>query len=313
MDVTRHVAQARPEGLSTDPHWLRAGEWVAAGVADEGPVDVTLLGVPAHRTSLSPTGADRTPAAVREALWRYSTYAPTRQADLAVLRVRDLGDVTDPDQNEDVTETVVGSAVADSALAVVLGGDNSITYAGAMGCFGDDLPRAGLITLDAHHDVRDGVSNGSPVRRLVEGGLDPRRVVQVGISDFANSAVYAKRVTDWGVLVITADEVRERGIEASMREALQVAGRAGGPIYVDLDVDVCDRSVAPGCPASVPGGLAAQDLRTAAFLSGMNPQVRALDIAEVDVTADTADQRTVRLAALCVLEACAGVARGRPR
>jgi len=312
MDPTKHVAHAPPDGLSSDPHWLRAGEWVAAAVPDGGSVDVTLIGVPAHRTSLSPTGADRTPVAVREALWRYSTYAPSRQADLAVLRVRDLGDVAAPDEDEALTQATVGAATSLSQLAILLGGDNSITYAGALGCFGDDLATAGLVTLDAHHDVRDGVSNGSPVRRLIEAGLDPRRIVQVGISDFANSAVYAKRVTDWGVLVITADELRERGVAACMRDAFQVAGRAGGPVYVDLDVDVCDRSVAPGCPASVPGGLRADELRDAAFLAGMNPQVQAIDIAEVDATADTADQRTVRLAALCLLEACAGVTR-RPR
>ena len=312
MDAIRHVAHSRPEGLSADPQWLRAGEWLAAGVPDSGPVDVTLLGVPAHRTSLSPTGADRTPQAVRAALWRYSTYAPTRQADLAVLRVRDLGDVAQPDEHEAETESIVREAAASSRLTVLLGGDNSVTYAGALGCFGADLATAGLVTLDAHHDVRDGVSNGSPVRRLVEAGLDPLRIAQVGIADFANSAVYAKRVTDWGVLVITAAEVRDRGVAAAMHEAFQVAGRAGGPIYVDLDVDVCDRAVAPGCPASVPGGLSADELREAAFIAGMNPRVSAIDVAEVDATADAPDQRTVRLAALCVLEACAGVTR-RPR
>jgi formiminoglutamase len=192
---------------------------------------------------------------------------------------------------------------------VLLGGDNSNTYAGAGGALGGDLSRAGLVTLDAHHDVRDGVSKGSPVRRLVEAGLDPRHIVQVGIDDFANSAAYAKRVADWGVRVMTVEDIRRRGITAAMRDALEIAGRAGGPIYVDLDVDVCDRSVAPGCPASVPGGLAAHELREAAFLAGLNQQVTAIDIVEVDATADAADERTVRLAALCVLEACAGVAR----
>ena len=34
------------------------------------------------------------------------------------------------------------------------------------------LANAGLITLDAHHDLRDGRSNGSPVRRLIEMGLN---------------------------------------------------------------------------------------------------------------------------------------------
>ncbi|MET0975750.1 MAG: formimidoylglutamase, partial [Leifsonia sp.] len=37
-------------------------------------------------------------------------------------------------------------------------------------------------------------------------------------------------------------------------------------------------------------------------------RVRSIDIAEVDATADAPDGRTVRLAALCVLEAVAGVA-----
>jgi formiminoglutamase len=35
--------------------------------------------------------------------------------------------------------------------------------------------------------------------------------------------------------------------------------------------------------------------------------VRSIDLAEVDVAQDSADGRTVRLTALCVLEALAGV------
>jgi formiminoglutamase len=313
MEPTTHVSHTAPTGLSTDPNWLRAGEWLAAGVPDSNPVDVTMIGVPAHQTSLSPTGADRTPGAIRDAMWRYSTYAAGRQSDLAVLRVRDLGDCEQPDEDEPSTQNAVRGAASVSELTVLLGGDNSISYAGAVGAFRDDVTRAGLVTLDAHHDVRDGVNNGSPVRRLVEAGLDPRRIVQVGINDFANSAVYAKRVADWGVRVMTVEDVRRRGMTAAMRDGLEIAGRAGGPVYVDLDVDVCDRSVAPGCPASVPGGLTAGELREAAYLAGLNKQVRAIDIAEVDATADTPDARTVRLAALCVLEACAGLVRRRPR
>lgn len=305
----RHIPHAPPDGLSSDSQWPRAGDWLATGVSASDSVDITVVGVPAHRTSLSPTGANLTPTAVRSALWRYSTYAPTRQVDVGSLRVRDLGDCVDPDDDEGETQELVAASTAASALTVLLGGDNSITYAGALGALGGNLSRAGLVTLDAHHDVRDGVSNGSPVRRLVEAGLDPRHIVQVGIADFANSAEYAKRVADWGIRVMTVDDVRRRGMTAAMRDALEIAGRAGGPIYVDLDVDVCDRSVAPGCPASVPGGLAAHELREAAFLAGLNQQVVGIDIVEVDTTADTADQRTVRLAALCVLEACAGVAR----
>jgi formiminoglutamase len=184
---------------------------------------------------------------------------------------------------------------------IALGGDNSATVAVAQG-----MDAAGLITLDAHFDLRDGVSNGSPVRRLVEGGLDPRRIVQVGIADFANSAAYARRAAELGITVITLDDVRRRGVAEVMAEALDVAGAGQGAVHLDIDVDVCDRAVAPGCPASVPGGLAAWELRALVRAAASDSRVRSADIVEVDATADAPDGRTVRLAALCVLELLAG-------
>jgi formiminoglutamase len=44
-------------------------------------------------------------------------------------------------------------------------------------------------------------------------------------------------------------------------------------------------------------------------LLAADARVRGIDIAEVDASADTEDGRTVRLAALCVLEAAAGLAQ----
>jgi formiminoglutamase len=57
----------------------------------------------------------------------------------------------------------------------------------------------------------------------------------------------------------------------------------------------------------VPGGLSAYELRQAARAAGADVRVVSIDLAEVDVSADTADQPTVRLMALCVLEAAAGL------
>ncbi|WP_285135884.1 arginase family protein [Microbacterium sp. lyk4-40-TSB-66] len=339
--------------LSVDPLWPRAGAWPTP-TGEEAP-DAVLLGVPAWRTSLSPTGAGETPAAVREALRRYSpTIMGPPPLDLnAALRIADAGDVEEPDGREG--EARVRAAVdelASARLLIALGGDNSATYAVAQGRRAE-----GLITLDAHFDLRDGESNGSPVRRLLAEGLDPRRVVQIGIADFANSAAYARRALDAGITVITLDEVRRRGVDEVVTAALRIAGggadglrgagghgadvrsegdgdapdprraaapltvhgdtapppapgRPGAPggIHLDIDVDVCDRSVAPGCPASVPGGLAAWELRALVRGIARDPLVASADIVEVDATADTADARTVRLAALCVLELLAGLA-----
>ncbi|HET8780627.1 MAG TPA: arginase family protein, partial [Agromyces sp.] len=176
------------------------------------------------------------------------------------------------------------------------------------GAWRSDLDRAGLVTIDAHYDLRDGVSNGSPVRRLVEAGLDGRRVVQIGIADFANSASYARRAADLGITVIHRDELHGRRPAEVMAEALEIAGAAGGPVHLDVDVDACDRSVAPACPASVPGGLTAWELRALVRAAASDARVRSADLVEIDATTDAADGRTVRLAALCVLEFAAGLA-----
>lgn len=295
--------------MSDDPRWPRASAWLASGPA-EGPVDISVLGVPASRTSISATHAHLTPAAIREALARYSTYSWTHDVDVADLAVRDAGDILDPDgeAGEQRVMERVASLSAEARLVVALGGDNSITYSVARGAWGDVMSTAGLVTLDAHHDLRDGTSNGSPVRRLVDAGLSGTRVVQIGIADFSNSREYAARARDLGITVVTRDALRRRPLGDVMAEALAVATGGGGPVHVDLDVDVCDRSVVPGCPAAAPGGLSADELRQLAFLAGRSPKVHSLDVTEIDAAADTPDGRTVRLGALLLLEAAAGVA-----
>ncbi|WP_084766790.1 arginase family protein [Leucobacter komagatae] len=320
---------ARP--LPHDPNWPRAGSWPAPGsdasgsaapnaAAPDAHIDLVIIGIPTSRTSLSPTNAHLTPAAVREALRRYSDHTVAagtpggRGTELETvlgeaLTIRDAGDVADPDteDGEVAAAAAVRELAARSELIVALGGDNALTVPAALGVAGDKLATAGLITLDAHHDLRDGRSNGSPVRRLVEAGLDPRRIVQIGIADFANSRAYRERAKEWGITVIHRDELFTRPLAEIVAEALEIAGAGGGPIHVDLDVDVCDRSVAPGCPASIPGGIQAHELRAFARMFAADARVRGIDIAEVDASADTPDARTVRLAALCVLEAAAGL------
>ncbi|WP_353988803.1 arginase family protein [Ruicaihuangia caeni] len=300
-----------------DPLWPRAGGWAADTDPAGGPVDLAVLGVPAHLTSLSPTNAHLTPREIRDALRRYSPWAMSlgapsggvTEGQARSARVIDVGDVADPDGDggERRTIALVARSAAQAELVVALGGDNSITVATAMGVFGDQLHRAGLVTLDAHFDLREGISNGSPVRRLIEAGLDPSRIVQIGIADFANSAEYARRARELGITVVHRDELVGRDVADVMKEALDVAGAAGGPVHLDIDVDVCDRSVAPACPASVPGGISAWELRRAARSAARDPRLRSADIVEIDASADAPDGRTVRLAALTVLELLTGV------
>jgi len=288
----------------------------AATLLVESPVEsrrnVGLFGVSTFETSVTPRSSLSTPDAIRRALERYSSWLFSESIDLGDhVALVDYGNVLNPDA-EGGSERV-GEAFADTApevaLRLILGGDNAATWHGLKALSGGDYSNYGLVTLDAHLDMRDGTSNGSPVRQLLADGLDGHHVVQVGLADFANSAVYAQRAHDAGVTTISREHLHVESIEEVALRAVGIAGAGGRHVYVDIDMDVGDRSVVPGCPAAVPGGLSADEIRRFVRAVAANHAVTAIDITEVDVERDSADERTVRLAALLVLEVLAGVRR----
>jgi formiminoglutamase len=290
--------------LAKDVLWTRANTLFKPNLKQ---ANIALIGVPVHKSSITPNSCHLAPKAIRTALSRYSTFAGSKEIDLRELQITDLGDITGADSatGKKVIAKKVSGLLDKYELLIALGGDNSITYTVANGLF-PDLSKVGLITLDAHHDLRDGNSNGSPVWRLIQAGLAGKNIVQIGISDFANSKEYSDRAKEYGITVITRDQMRNKSMQDVMKIAFNNLNRSIEDIYVDIDVDVADRSVAPACPASVPGGISADELRQAAFLLGKNYKVKAIDITEIDPKRDTKDERTVRLAALLVLEIAAG-------
>ena len=283
-----------------DELWPRASNWLKVGQEN---CDLGVFGVPAHLTSISETGANHTPVAIRAALQRFSLQS--KNGSLESIKAIDFGDVTEPDSPEGEARTtgLTELVLNHSKLAVALGGDNSITYAVARATLANG---GGLITLDAHHDIRTGVSNGSPIRRLIEEfGLPGNKIVQIGINDFSNSPEYSRKAKEYGIHVISRNEIAELGVTETVKRAFDLI--ESETIHVDFDVDVCDRAFVPATPASAPGGISAFELRHFVRELCSNSAVKSIDITEIDATKDAEDQRTVRLAALLVLEAASGL------
>lgn len=297
--------------MSEDPQWPRASSWLRYGGSPRGK-RLGVVGVPLSRTSISPSGAHETPAAVRAALRRFTTFHAGLGVDLESLRVTDHGDlhvaVLDAEQALARVEVDLGALPAEDLL-ILLGGDNAVTRP-ALRSVAADLTRAGLLTLDAHHDVRgfhDGPTNGTPVRGLVEDGLPGTSVIQVGIGDLTNSRAHRSWCDDRGIATLSAAHVRAEGVGVVVRRELDRLAGSCDVVYVDLDVDVVDRTFVPGCPGARPGGLMPWELLEAAVEAGRHPAVRAVDIVEVDATADPTGV-TVELAAMCLLSVAAGFA-----
>jgi arginase family enzyme len=294
---------------------VNAEEWLASGA--QGASDVVVIGAPISRASISPSRAQETPAAFRNALRRFPTWEADSQADLTELRIRDLGDVggdaadTDAKAAHARIEAAAAEAAAQGSVVAVIGGDNSLTRPAMAGMAAGALADGwGLLTFDAHHDVRPlagAPSNGNPVRGLIEAGLPGHRIAQIGISGLGNAREHAEWAAAQGVHVRRASLVRELGMARVLSDVLAVLADAGVTrLYVDVDLDVLDRTFAPACPASLPGGLTPQHLLEAALMLGADPRLRAFDLVEVDASADVAATTVCTMAAV-FLAFCAGM------
>ena len=270
-----------------DPLWPRADAWLAGGAAEP---DLVVVGVPSSSASLVPSQAWRAPAAVRNALSRFSTFDGETGADLSSVAVHDLGDWPVDGLDMNVMPGEVGRLSRELPAGPVrafFGGDNAITrpLVASMG----DLADAGVLTIDAHHDVRStesGPTNGSPIRGLIEDGLPDGRVIQIGIHSFANSREYRDYCIAHGVEVVTMATVDEVGVGWVVTTALNDLARRCRRIFVDVDLDVLDIAFAPGCPGARPGGMTPRQLAAACRAAGAHDAVSAVDFVEVDPERD---------------------------
>lgn len=295
-----------------DPNWPRASAWLMGQKVAQSFGSIAVLGAPVRLGSITPGHCDLAPQAVRDILRKFSCYDVESDTNLHLLAADDLGDLDLANAKlEDAfapLSEAVRSARREADAVVILGGDNGVTRPGVHG-LADSLATCGLLTFDAHFDLRDlssGLTNGNPVRALLADGLPGANIVQIGLQGFANSQAYAEVARDAGITVVTMNQIRGRGIELIVTEALAYLSQRVETIYVDFDIDVLDRAFAPACPGARPGGLTPWELRHAAFLCGAHRRVRAIDLVEVDPTQDVADV-TLLATGACLLSFASGL------
>lgn len=278
-------------------------------VAADAEAPVGLVGAPLATGSVTPGRCDLAPALLRATLRRIGRYDIETTRELS-SRIADHGDVgidglTIKQATAPIRDACAAS-VARHQLTLLVGGNNAVTRP-AVHALGLPLDQVGLVTLDAHFDLRDtvqGLGNGNPVRALREDGLPGRNIAQIGLAPFANSAAMHRDAIDGGHLVVTIGEVGQTGIDATIVRALAHVAHCGA-IVVDCDIDVIDRSQFPGAPGARPGGMSATDFFTATRLLAADTKVRLIDLTEWDPPLDPTDLSALT-AARWVAECLAG-------
>jgi arginase len=199
----------------------------------------------------------------------------------------------------------VSECLLSGALPLVIGGDHSCaigTWSGVARVTG--AGRLGLLWIDAHLDAHvpatspSQMPHGMPLAALLGEGptalthlagappvLDAARVVVLGARSW--EAPETQRLSQRGVRVISAQEVRARGLTVCLVEALKrVRGEPGGVWGLSLDVDAVDPVDLPATGTPVPEGLSLSGLCEGLRGIVQREGLKAIEIAEYNPRLD---------------------------
>ena len=283
--------------------------------ARRDPRTVCVIGVPMD-LGAGRRGTDMGPSALRVAriCERIESMGVTvRDAGELDVEIIEIGDEGDPAMR--FAETIASvceelakvtrDATAAGAIPLVLGGDHSVSMGSVSGVAAALAGRRplGMIYVDAHGDMNtprsspSGNVHGMSLAALL--GVGPELLTAIGS---VNPALTAERtvliavrdldvrerelVRSSGVTTITMQDIDRDGMATVVDRALAVAGADDAALYVSLDLDALDPSVAPGVGTPVPGGLTYREAHLLMEFVAESGQLAGIDLVEVNPTLD---------------------------
>jgi agmatinase len=226
--------------------------------------DVTVLGIPIDTASSYRVGTRFGPRAIRE-MSMFHGFGPEGVFDFEdevtylsaeEVRIVDAGDsdviYADTKRSLANAELAVRALLDAKTMPYILGGDHAITMA-TIAAYSNEKP-IHIVHLDAHFDfidARNGITwgHGSPMRRASEmthvkgiTTLGPHNMAAVSRKDYEAAKAY-------GTHVVSLRKFRTIGPKAALAHIAD-----GERVYVSIDIDSFDPSIAPGTATISHGG-----------------------------------------------------------
>lgn len=298
-----------PETAAEDP---RVGSLLGRRLDPDDVARVALVGFPVDRGVVrngGREGASGGPDALRRCLYRLCPDPERTAAFTDVLEhTRDVGDLQssgDLAHDQEALGEVVGELLKCGTLVVVLGGGHETSFGHFLGFVAAGRSVA-IQSFDAHADVRPLTAeqghSGSPFRQALD--HSSRACVHYRVDGLQPGATAAAHL----------EFLREHGADWSFADALDMDGVdaafavARGERMATFCLDAVDQAFAPGVSAPAAGGLEPRLWLHAAETAGHCPDVRSIDVVELNPRLDR-DEQTARLAALTVWSFLRGVSR----
>ena len=200
---------------------------------------------------------------------------------------------------------------------MIIGGDHSLMYPDIVAI--TDVHgkcEVGVVHFDAHFDGIGSLfghllSNGSPVRRLLEEGhVRGRNFIQVGLNSAKPGADDLAWMREQQLRYHFVAEIEQKGWRPVFD--LAVAEALDGPrkIFVSLDIDVLDITYAPGSGTPEVGGMSVRELFPMLRALGVQNEIVGIELVEVNPLLDQS-YRTRFTAIRILRELLTGIAMRR--
>ncbi|WP_214780088.1 arginase [Exiguobacterium sp. s22] len=205
---------------------------------------------------------------------------------------------------------VVHREISEKRFPMIVGGDHSMAI-GTLAGLAQTGPY-GVIWVDAHADLNTGETSpsgnihGMPLAaamgmgdvRLTEVGgrepkLSPEHLVYIALRDIDEGEM--NEINRLGIKVITVEEVRTRGVDTIMAEALSYLRERVDRFYISFDMDSLDASLVPGTGTPVDGGLTEVEAKAILKAAMQADDLIAVELVELNPALDR-DDVTAQLA-----------------
>jgi arginase family enzyme len=201
----------------------------------------------------------------------------------------------------------VQDVLLEGGLPISIGGDHAMaigTWTGVADCL-HTRRKLGLIWIDAHMDAHtaetshSGNRHGMPISYLLGYGDDelvkitkaapvivPSQLCLIGVRSFEPEE--EDLLNSIGAKFFTMAEVRAKGLNNVMLEAVKIASAHTAGFGISIDVDAFDPKIAPGTGTVASGGLLKEEFINAVeyALHGYRQHLLALEIAEYNPKLD---------------------------
>ena len=281
-----------------------------------------FLGVPFDQATIYRSGSSLAPKMMRFVSDQYLPYLGDFDINLFdEFGLVDCGDVpiipANAERSRNNIEECVTNVLNAGAMPICIGGDHSlpIPIGQALSKHVGPDKKFGYIHFDAHIDCQpdfhgEPYTNWSHMARMVElPNIDANNMAVVGVRGATNPPEQWKFIEKNGINLYRMREIRRRGVEEVVAEALAKVTDGVDAFYVSWDSDVVDAAFLPGTDGPEVGGMTSWEILKACEMVGAKKPA-LMDIVELIPAYDHPSYISHRLACYFIFHLLGGMATG---